>query len=103
MSMEISSEKILVKANVNLSKTMDSSFSSMKDIYSTNHIYYISNTTSRRDGESIGYGHFVAYIFDWEKCCTYSENKINYVKTKLVLEYEEFQKKFTNLVLFANL
>ena len=96
MSMEISSEKILVKANVNLSKTMDSSFSSLKDIYSTNHIYYISNTTSRRDGESIGYGHFVAYIFDWEKCCTYSENK-------LVLEYEEFQKKFTNLVLFANL
>ena len=70
----------LVKTKVNL-----------KDIYGTNHIYHLRNAIPRKAGESIEYGHFVAYTFDAEECHVYDDNKINYVKIKSVLEDEEFQ------------
>ena len=47
---------------------------------------------SRKAGESIEYGDFVAHIFDGEECRVYDDNKINYVQTKAVLEDEEFQR-----------
>ena len=34
----------------------------------------------------------MAYVFQGKDCCVYDDNKINYFKTKLVLEDEEFQK-----------
>ena len=71
---------------------MDLSFLSLKDIYGTNRIYHICSVISRKAGESIKYGHFVAYIFDGEERCVYDDNKINYVQTKSGLEDEEFQK-----------
>ena len=67
-------------------------FLSLKDIYETNHIYHICSAVSRKAGDSIEYGHFVAYIFDGEECRVYDDNKINFVQTKSVLEDEEFQK-----------
>ena len=57
----------LVKTKVNLSNTMDLSFLSLKDIYGTNHIYHLCSALSRKAGESIEYGHFVAYVFDGEE------------------------------------
>ena len=71
---------------------MDLSFLSLKDIYYTNHIYHLSSTISRKAGESIEYGHFVVQIFDGKEYHVYDDNKVNYVKTKSVLEVEEFQK-----------
>ena len=62
------------------------------DIYGTNRIYHLYSAISRKAGESIEYGHFVAYIFDGEECRVYDDNIINYVKTKSVLEDEEFQR-----------
>ena len=64
----------------------------LKDIYGTNRIYHLCSAISRKAGESIEYGHFVAYIFDGEECRVYDDNKINYVQTKSVLEDEEFQR-----------
>ena len=93
MSIRFSLEKsYLVKTKVNLSNTMNFSFLSLKDIYSTNRIYHLCSAISRKAGESIEYGHFVAYIFDGEECRVYDDNKINYVQTKSVLEDEEFQR-----------
>ena len=68
------------------------SFVSLKDIYGTNHIYNLCSAISRKTGESIEYGHFVADILDGEECCVYDNNKINFVQTKSVLEDEVFQK-----------
>ena len=93
----------LVKTKANLSKTMDLSFLSLKDIYGTNHIYHIRSAISRKAGESIKYGYFVAYVFDGAECRFYDDNKINHVKTTSVLEDEEFQKIFTQSATFANL
>ena len=76
----------LVKTKVKLSNTMDLSFVSLKDIYDTNHIYNLCSAISRKAGESIEYGHFVAYILDGEECRVYDDNKINFVQTKSVLE-----------------
>ena len=70
---------------------MDLSFLSLNNIYGTNGIYHLCSAISRKAGESIEYGHFVAYIFDGEECRVYDDNKINYVQTKSVLEDEEFQ------------
>ena len=69
------------------------SFLSLKDIYGTNRIHHLCCAISRKAGESIEYGYFVAYIFDEEECRVYDHNKINYVQTKSVLEEEEFQKR----------
>ena len=82
----------LVKTKVNLNNTMNLSFLWLKDINDTNRIYHLCSAVSRKTGESIEYGHFVAYIFDGEECRVYDDNKINYVQTKSVLEDEEFQK-----------
>ena len=71
---------------------MGLSFLSLKDIYGTNHIHHLCSALSRKAGESIEYGHFVAHVFDGEEWCVYDGNKINYVQKKSVLEYEEFQK-----------
>ena len=71
---------------------MNLSILSLKDIYGTNRIYHLWSAISRKAGESIGYGHFVAYIFDGEECHVYDDKKINYVQMKSVLEDEEFQK-----------
>ena len=71
---------------------MDLSFLSLKDICGTNHIHHLCSALSRKAGESIEYGHFVAHVFDGEEWCVYDGNKINYVQKKSVLEYEEFQK-----------
>ena len=82
----------LVKAKVNLSNTTNLSFLSLKDIYGTNRIYHLCSAISKKAGESIEYGHFVAYIFDGEECRVSDDSKINYVQKKSVLEDEEFQK-----------
>ena len=92
MSVKFSSEKsYLVKTKVNLNNTMDLS---LKDIYCTNHTYPLSSTISRKSGENIEYGLFVMYIFAEKECHVNDDNKINYVKTKSVLEDEVFQKKY---------
>ena len=93
----------LVKTKVNLSNTMDLSFLSLKDIYGTNHIHHLCSALSRKAGESIEYGHFVAHVFDGEEWCVYGGNKINYVQKKSVLEYEEFQKGIYAVSIFAKL
>ena len=64
----------LVKTKVILSNTMDLYFLSLKDTYGTNRIYHLYRETSRKAGESIEYGHFVAHIFDGEKCRVYENN-----------------------------
>ena len=51
----------LVKAKVNFSNTMDLSFLLLKDIYGTNRIYHLCRAISRKAGEKIQNGHFVAY------------------------------------------
>ena len=99
----IQKKSYLVKTKANLSKTMDLSFLSLKDIYGANHIYHLRSAISRKAGESIKYGYCVAYIFDWEECRIYDNNKINHVKTKSVLKDEEFQKIFKQLATFTNL
>ena len=71
---------------------MDFPFLSLKDIYGIYQIYHFRSTASRRAGESIEYGHFVAYISHGKECRVYDDDKISHVKTKLVLEDEEFQK-----------
>ena len=53
---------------------MDLYFLSLKDTYGTNRIYHLYRETSRKAGESIEYGHFVAHIFDGEKCRVYEDN-----------------------------
>ena len=45
---------------------MDSSFLLLKDIYGIYHIYHLHSTVSKGAGESIEYGHSVAYISDRE-------------------------------------
>ena len=82
---------------------MDLSFFSLKDIYGTNYIYHLRSTIQRKADESIENGHFLAYIFDGKKCRVYDDNKINYVRAKLVLEDDEFQKIFTQLAIFLKL
>ena len=47
---------------------------------------------SKRADESTQYGRFEAYIFDGKECRFYDDKKINYIKTKLILEDEEIQK-----------
>ena len=44
----------------------------------------------KETGKRIDYGHFVANIFDGKERRVYDNNKINYVKTKSVLQNEEF-------------
>ena len=68
-----------IPVSAHSSSVKDLSFLSQKDIYGTNRIHHLCSAISRKAGESIEYGHFVAYIFDGEECRVYDDNKINYV------------------------